>query len=403
MLDPGSNRELQTGRRLQGASKKTSTTKSKSKSESSKKSTKKKKTRRKRASDDSPEGVIYQVVKSYLALTEKDRSDWDIVKNVTDQVKDLFAHRNGPGGRIYIGAFTTLTPEESVKVKTFRVKDKDGKRIGFNRATKPRKLREILAALLTVSSNDHQLTGTKKSAVYTFAPAFLARVFNPETQEWELYDLDGQHRRHAHIIAGVPFVVFTIDMDLETARYNFILHNTKQTKVDRKTVIQGSSNPQATKIRQFSATYDASISQIDRLLCGLKNGGTMSGMNFNDKDADLDPEIIDRATSILDVWSDHKRWEHVSAVPKAEDRTSGHIYSGGAVLQALGWVIRDRPNLHDDDLRHCLAALRDQSELWYPSGKLNSIYGSAQHDIREIYHYLDKHWKKIKLPRRKSA
>jgi hypothetical protein len=336
---------------------------------------------------------IADMVNAYLKLTDEQRGNWKIVKNITDSARSHFEHRSGPDGRIYLGEVVTLSPEASVKVKTFRVKDKDGSRLGYNRATKAPKLKSILGCLLTQSSSPHHLSGSKASAVYTFAPPFLARIFHPETGEWELYDLDGQHRRHSHILAGAPIKVFIVDMDIDTARYNFILHNILQTKVDRKTVILGSSNPPATAIRALSLSYGASISQVDRLICGLKSGGTVTGVNFKDKNASLPTGVVRRARIILRVWTQDKKWRDQESIPKKEKRTSHHLYSGSGVLQAIGWVVKDRPNMDDDELGARLTCLRDSSNLWYPSSKLNEVYGSSQGDVSNVYDILDKRWK----------
>lgn len=341
------------------------------------------------------EQQINASVNAYLKLSDEQRSNWEIVKNIAAATRPYFEHRSCPDGRVYLGEVIVLPPEESVKVKTFKVNDKEGGRIGFNRDTNASKMKQIMRRLLTKSPTTTHLTGCKTTAVYTFAPPFLARVFNPKLKSWELYDIDGQHRRHSCIVAGSPIRAFIVDMDLETARYNFILHNTVQTRVDRKTLRKGSMNPTATVMRALADTYGASDNQVDRLICGLKNGGNVSGINLTDKDAYLHESVVERAHVILRVWSKNKRWKAMTSTPSKEGMTSSDVFSYAGVLQAIGWVIKGRPNMAVKELESRLVTISNNPKFWYPSSKTNDICGATQDKIRDLYNEFEKAWKSL--------
>jgi hypothetical protein len=185
---------------------------------------------------------LKDVVRAYVQLTEDEKNNTKIVAELSAGIAEDYDFRRGPDGNKYLGKVATLTWEKAAKIKAWRAADftHPKKERGFQRELRASKVLGILRKLL----DDR----------YAFAPIFVAAV-KDASGEFTLWIVDGQHRCAAFVLARLPILAFVVEMDLETARHNFILHNARQTKTDRKTERGGSRNPVAKVIQEIGRAH----------------------------------------------------------------------------------------------------------------------------------------------------
>lgn len=210
-----------------------------------------------------------------------------------------------------------LPHEVAKKVLTFRVDDG-----GFQRKLARNKVDSVKGYL-------------ENTPWAVFPPVLIADV------NGVLYDVDGQHRRLAHVELKRPLVASVVKMSMEDARRNFMLHNSKATRVGQSDLIQASRNPIAQSLKKLAKRFSATDNQVRRLIAGLEGGLSTRQLNFIDDDAKLDPVVMEKAISILETWTQSPLWDPKNfgiRPAKAKD-----VYAAAGVLHLIGALAKETP------------------------------------------------------------
>lgn len=262
-----------------------------------------------------------------------------------------------------------LSPVEAAKVKTFPAEDG-----GYQRPLDPAKVAGVRDAL-------------ERFKWAYFPPILVARVAGDG-----LYDIDGQHRRNGHIAAGVEVQAVVVDMTLEDARNNFLLHNYRSTRPTQTHILRVARNPIAVTMRELADRYKATVVQIRRLAAGVAYGLSTRGFDLVDPSAEIAPEVIAKIEMVMSIWTAHRYWKPVDYITLYAkcggtphiDLSAAQVYGSPGTLHMLGSLARDLP---EQKLRKAIIAI--QKMPWKKSSWFHSNVRTGVGDVCKMVRHVE--------------
>ena len=195
----------------------------------------------------------------------------------------------------------------------------------------------------------------------TFPPIVLGRL--PDGTHVEI---DGQHRRLAHLRAGIGCNAHVYDVrDLEQARQMYLVWNRKTRKPTPEETYRASRNAVAEDMKVREELFKLTFEQVHALMLGL-----VTHLDFVDPEAHLSHDMLARADRILAALTEDARWSRPDAA----------TFNAPGFLRALGHFARGyAPDLLPEALEVVQAADRN---LLYKDGRWTRAL--KEHGFRKL-------------------
>jgi hypothetical protein len=178
-----------------------------------------------------------------------------------------------------------------------------------------------------------------------------------ELPDGTLLEIDGQHRRHGHIAAGLPCPVWIFQVEsVEEARQLYLLWNGRQRATSFKDRYEASRNPLQKRMKGWERKYDATTQQVAAVARGLIGD---KGLDFINPKQTVPGVMVKRAEKILRYWSSDTRWSgQKKKDSKKGKKKNGSVFAHPKILRALATVSKDFDVRSIEDVLEIIASYR---------------------------------------------